>query len=90
MYYRGPQVDSKEPRAWGESGLRGRTWTLLGITGVRRVGPEPTWKEVLFAPVDVLWRPHMFLILLFEVGHHICLPISASDCLQRRHSSGSA
>ncbi|KAF9448590.1 MFS general substrate transporter [Macrolepiota fuliginosa MF-IS2] len=48
------------------SNLKSRIWTLVGITGIKNVTREPTWKEVLVAPIDVAWRPHMFLILLFE------------------------
>ncbi|KAJ3572242.1 hypothetical protein NP233_g3222 [Leucocoprinus birnbaumii] len=67
MYRRGHMDDSEAPQETPEeSKFKSRVWTLIGITGIRNVKPEPTWKEVLIAPIDVVWRPHMFLILLFE------------------------
>ncbi|KXN86661.1 hypothetical protein AN958_09839 [Leucoagaricus sp. SymC.cos] len=68
MYHRDHNANPALPRGQDAAGLKNRLWTLLGITGVKRARLEPTWKEVLVAPIDVVWRPHMFLILLFEVS----------------------
>lgn len=68
MYYRD---GSHNPSPFSKSGFWGRVGdrirTLIGITGVQNAKPEPTWREVSWAPIHVLFRPHMFLILVFEV-----------------------
>ena len=55
------------------SGISARTFgrisDLVGITGVRSARPEPTWREVLYAPFNLVWRPHLLLILIFEVSY---------------------
>ena len=47
--------------------LRGRLNDLIGITGYRMARYRQSWKEVVFAPLNVVWRPHLLSILLFEV-----------------------
>ncbi|XP_006463839.1 hypothetical protein AGABI2DRAFT_120636 [Agaricus bisporus var. bisporus H97] len=69
MYYRD---GSHNPSPFSKSGFWGRVGdrirTLIGITGVQNAKPEPTWREVSWAPIHVLFRPHMFLILVFETA----------------------
>lgn len=48
------------------SGVRYRLETLVGITGVRLAKYRQSWNEIVFAPIRIIWRPHLFLILLFE------------------------
>ncbi|THH09577.1 hypothetical protein EW145_g1920 [Phellinidium pouzarii] len=48
------------------SGLRYRVETLVGITGVRMSKYRDSWKNAVFAPFKIIWRPHLLSILLFE------------------------
>lgn len=52
-----------EPR---HTGLRYRVETLIGITGLKMAKYRPSWRKVSLAPFNVLWRPQIFGILLFE------------------------
>jgi len=49
-----------------QTGLRSRIKALIGITGFQSVRKDPTWTEVLTAPLRVVWRPHLFSILVLE------------------------
>ncbi|KAI9058027.1 MFS general substrate transporter [Trametes sanguinea] len=49
-----------------ESRLRYRIETLIGITGWRMAQYRDSWSKAIFACVNVVWRPHLFAILLFE------------------------
>lgn len=54
--------------------------TLIGITGVRMAHYRSPWKEGILAPFNVVWRPHLLAILLFEVTLIIiALLVSYSD-----------
>ncbi|KAF8056670.1 MFS general substrate transporter [Lyophyllum atratum] len=48
------------------TGLRYRIETLIGITGVKMAKYRASWKESILAPLNVLWRPHLMMILWFE------------------------
>ncbi|PCH45129.1 MFS general substrate transporter [Wolfiporia cocos MD-104 SS10] len=48
------------------SALRYRVETLIGITGARMSRYRPGWKEVSLACLNIIWRPHLLSILLFE------------------------
>ena len=50
-----------------QTGLRNRIKSLIGITGFQSARKEPTWKDVCIAPLRVVWRPQLFLLLIFEV-----------------------
>ena len=50
-----------------QTGLWNRIKSLIGITGFQSARKEPTWKEVLIAPLRVAWRPQLFFLLVFEV-----------------------
>jgi hypothetical protein len=50
-----------------KGGLVYRLQSLAGIVGFRTAKPYPTWKDVLLAPLNLVWRPHLLLILVFEV-----------------------
>ncbi|KAL7284328.1 hypothetical protein ACG7TL_001614 [Trametes sanguinea] len=49
-----------------KSRLRYRLETLIGITGWRMAQFRDSWSKAIFACVNVVWRPHLFAILLFE------------------------
>jgi len=50
------------------SGLRYRIETLIGITGYRMTKYRASWKEAIMSQLDIVWRPHMLGILIFEVS----------------------
>lgn len=49
-------------------GLRYRIETLIGLTGVKMAKYRSSWKESILSPFNVVWRPHLMMILWFEVG----------------------
>ena len=49
------------------AGLRYRVETLLGITGVKMAKYRATWIRAIVSPFQVVWRPHVLSILIFEV-----------------------
>ena len=51
-----------------KSALRYRIETLIGITGVRMAKYRATWTEVVLSWFNLIWRPHLLGILLFEVS----------------------
>ncbi|KAK0220215.1 major facilitator superfamily domain-containing protein [Armillaria fumosa] len=48
------------------SGLRYRIETLVGITGIKMARYRVSWTESILSPINVVWRPHLLGILLFE------------------------
>ncbi|KAL5492566.1 hypothetical protein ACEPAI_4013 [Sanghuangporus weigelae] len=56
-------LKSQPPRS---SGLRYRVETLIGITGARMAKYRQSWSSSILAPLQIIWHPHLFLILLFE------------------------
>ncbi|KAI5888384.1 MFS general substrate transporter [Schizophyllum commune H4-8] len=48
------------------TGLRYRVETLLGITGVKMAKYRDSWLDVLYAPFNLVWRPHLLPLLVFE------------------------
>ena len=53
------------------TGLRYRVETLLGITGVKMAKYRDSWLDVFCAPFNLVWRPHLLPLLLFEVSGHV-------------------
>lgn len=51
------------PRSW----FRYRIELLTGITGARMAKYRVTWKESILSCVNVIWRPQILGILIFEV-----------------------
>ncbi|KAF8340130.1 major facilitator superfamily domain-containing protein [Amanita rubescens] len=47
------------------TGLRARIETLVGITGYRMAKYRPSWKEAIWSPFDVVWRPHVLSLIIF-------------------------
>ena len=58
------------------TGLLNRIKSLIGITGFQSARKDPTWAEVCSAPLRVVWRPQLFLVLLLEVRLHEKLLLS--------------
>ncbi|PBK79305.1 MFS general substrate transporter [Armillaria gallica] len=48
------------------SGFRCRIETLVGITGIKMARYRVSWTESILSPINVVWRPHLLGILLFE------------------------
>ncbi len=48
------------------SGFRYRIETLVGITGIKMARYRVSWTESILSPINVVWRPHLLGILLFE------------------------
>ncbi|KAF9459117.1 MFS general substrate transporter [Collybia nuda] len=48
------------------TGVRYRIETLIGITGVKMAKFRVPWRESILAPLNVLWRPHLMMILWYE------------------------
>ncbi|THU97475.1 MFS general substrate transporter [Dendrothele bispora CBS 962.96] len=49
-----------------QSGLRYRIETLVGITGFRMAKYRASWKEAVMSQLNIVWRPHILGILIFE------------------------
>lgn len=48
-------------------GLQYKIETLLGITGHKMSKYRESWASAVWAPFKVVWRPHLLMILIFEV-----------------------
>lgn len=48
------------------TGRRYRIETLVGITGVKMSKYRASWSQTILSPFNVLWRPHLISILIFE------------------------
>ncbi|KAF9563346.1 MFS general substrate transporter [Agrocybe pediades] len=58
---------------------------IIGITGVRAAKADPSWREVLLAPLRIVWRPHLFLMLVFQAvafGFSIGINVTITVFLQ--------
>ena len=49
-------------------GLRNRFETLIGLTGVKMSKYRASWAESILTPLNVVWRPHLLMVLIFEVS----------------------
>jgi hypothetical protein len=69
MYDRGvgfpPQRETDDPRY--------RIETLVGITGMKMAKYRSTWREAVFAPFKLFWRPHLLSVMIFEVIRYLPL-----------------
>lgn len=45
-----------------------RVEALIGITGLRMARYRASWRETILACVNIVWRPQLLGILLFEVS----------------------
>ncbi|OJT14824.1 hypothetical protein TRAPUB_8618 [Trametes pubescens] len=48
------------------SRLRYRLETLFGVTGLKMSKYRDSWSDSIFACLNVVWRPHLLAILIFE------------------------
>ncbi|KAF8172976.1 MFS general substrate transporter [Mycena galopus ATCC 62051] len=48
------------------TGLRYRIESLVGITGLKMQKYRISWTEAILSPLNVVWRPHLLGILVFE------------------------
>ncbi|KAH7929950.1 MFS general substrate transporter [Leucogyrophana mollusca] len=64
MYDRTVKPIPKRPT----QGLRYRVETLIGLTGLKMAKYRPPWWEVVLCPFNVVWRPHLLSILIFEAS----------------------
>ena len=49
------------------TGLRYRIETLIGITGFKMQKYRVSWFESIVGPFRLVWRPHLLMLLIFEV-----------------------
>jgi hypothetical protein len=49
------------------TGMRYRIESLIGITGIKMAKYRSSWHEIIFSPFNIVWRPHLFGVLIFEV-----------------------
>ena len=49
------------------TGLRYRIETLIGITGSKMQKYRISWTESILNPFRLVWRPHLIMLLIFEV-----------------------
>ena len=49
-------------------GLRYRVETLLGITGFKLAKHRISWTDAIMSQFQVVWRPHVLPVLIFEVS----------------------
>lgn len=59
-------LPNPRPIALAASRIRRRIEVLIGITGYHMSKYRTRWGIAVWATADVLWRPHIFAILLFE------------------------
>ncbi|KAI0658997.1 MFS general substrate transporter [Cubamyces menziesii] len=64
MYDR--KLPNPRPIPRPESRVQNRIETLIGITGWKMAKYRDSWEKAFFACLSVVWRPHLFAILLFE------------------------
>jgi len=56
-------------------GLRNRIETLIGLTGAKMSKYRVSWAESILTPLNVVWRPHLLMVLIFEVSLcHVYVP----------------
>ncbi|KAJ7766303.1 MFS general substrate transporter [Mycena maculata] len=48
------------------SGVRYRIESLVGMTGLKMAKYRISWPEAIISPLRVIWRPHIFGLLVFE------------------------
>ncbi|KAL0564744.1 hypothetical protein V5O48_017296 [Marasmius crinis-equi] len=50
----------------GKGRIRYRFESLVGITGWKMAKYRTPWKEAIWSPFSIVWRPHLLAILVFE------------------------
>ncbi|THH30557.1 hypothetical protein EUX98_g3634 [Antrodiella citrinella] len=49
-----------------KSGILARIQLLVGVTGARMAKYRSSWKHVVLGCLNIVWRPHLLMILWFE------------------------
>ena len=65
MYDR--KLPNPKPIPRPASRIRYRIETLVGITGARMAKYRDSWQVVILGCLNIVWRPHLLMILWFEV-----------------------
>ena len=63
--------DRRDPAAYEhvpKDTLSSRIQTLIGVTGVRLARFRAGWRELMLCPLQLIWRPHLLSIMIYEVG----------------------
>lgn len=60
-------------------GLRYRIETLLGVTGVKMAKYRCSWAESVSSVFDLVWRPHMLLMLICKLVSLLLASETSSD-----------
>lgn len=60
-------LKNPKPLKRPKSTLRYKFETLLGVAGARMAKYRYSWKQISLIWFDMVWRPHIFGILFFEV-----------------------
>lgn len=82
---------SPPPRSLTKQYLRYRIESLVGVTGVRMAKHRQPWLNIIFAPLMIVWRPHLLAILVFEAmvfGFSIGINVSSQSSLFLRDTHG--
>jgi MFS family permease len=48
-------------------GLKNRIEALIGLTGAKMSKYRVSWAESILTPLNMVWRPHLLMVLIFEV-----------------------
>ena len=70
------------PEAPSSVGLNGRIYALIGITGYKMSKYRPSWAASVWSPLNVIWRPQLLSILIFEVRCLMYLRRNTQSTLQ--------
>lgn len=62
------------PEPTTQGGLRYRFENLVGITGFNMTKRRETWFDAILSPLNLLWRPHLLIILIFEACFNTTIP----------------
>ncbi|PIL27347.1 MFS general substrate transporter [Ganoderma sinense ZZ0214-1] len=66
MYNR--KLPNPHPIPRPSSTLLYRFQTLVGLTGARMAKYRDSWRAAIFSIINIIWRPHLFMILLFQAA----------------------
>ncbi|KAJ3516042.1 hypothetical protein NLJ89_g1381 [Agrocybe chaxingu] len=53
--------------------FRVRVRTLIGVTGWKMQKYRISWKESVLSPFKLIWRPHLLMLLIYEVTNAVFL-----------------
>ncbi len=89
MYNR--KLPNPRPIPRPTSTLLYRFQTLVGVTGARMAKYRDSWRAAIFSVINIVWRPHLFMILLFQaavfgfsIGTNVSLALTPVNARQFR------